>query len=116
ALARMTQTGREGSISFVMARPAAEFFPVDDLKSCTNAIWKKEAPVVLQFGSSVGYGPLKEALIAMLSGEGYKISDETLLITNGCQQALDLLCRAFLRPGDTVLLENPAYPGAIAAC
>jgi DNA-binding transcriptional MocR family regulator len=37
-----------------------------------------------------------------------------LLITGGCQQAIDLLCKAFLRPGDAVALENPGYPGAIA--
>ncbi len=43
-----------------------------------------------------------------------KRADENLLITDGCQQALDLVCKAFLRPGDTVLLENPAYPGALA--
>ena len=39
---------------------------------------------------------------------------EQLLITDGCQQAIDLVCKAFLRPGDSVALENPAYPGAIA--
>ena len=51
----------------------------------------------------------------MLRAEGYEaVRDENLLITDGCQQALDLVCKAFLRPGDSVLLENPAYPGAIA--
>ena len=50
----------------------------------------------------------------MLRAEGYEAGDENLLITDGCQQALDLVCKAFLRPGDTVLLENPAYPGALA--
>ena len=40
--------------------------------------------------------------------------DEQMLITDGGQQAIDLLCKAFLRPGDAVALENPAYPGAIA--
>ena len=50
----------------------------------------------------------------MLRAEGLAVKDENLLITGGCQQALDLLCKAFLRPGDSVLLENPTYPGAIA--
>ena len=36
------------------------------------------------------------------------------MITDGCQQSIDLLCKAFLRPGDAVALENPAYPGAIS--
>ncbi len=42
------------------------------------------------------------------------VRNEQLLITDGCQQAIDLLCKAFLRPGDSVAMENPAYPGAIA--
>ncbi len=50
----------------------------------------------------------------MLRDEGLTVRNEQLLITNGCQQAIDLICKAFLRPGDAVALENPAYPGAIA--
>jgi 2-aminoadipate transaminase len=52
--------------------------------------------------------------VALLRSEGYEASDENLMITDGCQQALDLVCKTFLRPGDTVLLENPMYPGALA--
>jgi DNA-binding transcriptional MocR family regulator len=113
-LSRLTQAAPRGSISFVMARPAAEFFPIEELRKCSNAVWRREGAEILQFGPSDGYPPLKQALVAMLRAEGYEASDENLLITDGCQQALDLVCKAFLRPGDTVLLENPAYPGALA--
>jgi len=50
----------------------------------------------------------------MLRGEGLNVRSEQILITGGCQQAIDLICKAFLRPGDSVALENPAYPGAMA--
>ena len=50
----------------------------------------------------------------MLRDEGLNVRSEQLLITGGCQQSIDLLCKAFLRPGDAVALENPAYPGALA--
>jgi 2-aminoadipate transaminase len=113
-LSRLTQAAPRGSISFVMARPAAEFFPVEELRKCSNTVWRREGTEILQFGPSDGYPPLKQALVAMLRAEGYEAGDENLLITDGCQQALDLVCKAFLRPGDTVLLENPAYPGALA--
>ena len=53
-------------------------------------------------------------MLDMLRDEGLQIRSEQLLITDGCQQAIDLLCKAFLRPGDSIALENPAYPGAIA--
>jgi 2-aminoadipate transaminase len=97
-----------------MARPAAEFFPIEELRKCSNAVWRREGAEILQFGPSDGYPPLKQALVTMLRAEGYEAGDENLLISDGCQQALDLVCKAFLRPGDTVLLENPAYPGALA--
>jgi 2-aminoadipate transaminase len=113
-LNRLTQAAPRGAISFVMARPATEFFPVEDLRSCSNAVWRREGPEILQFGSSDGYSGLKEVLVSMLRGEGYEAADENLLITDGCQQALDLLCKTFLRPGDTVLIENPTYSGTLA--
>jgi 2-aminoadipate transaminase len=113
-LSRMGQGESRGVTSFVIAKPATEFFPVEDLRNCSNAVWKKEGPEILQFGSPDGYPGLKEVLVTMLRGEGYEASDENLLITDGCQQALDLLCKAFLRPGDTVLIENPTYPGTLA--
>ena len=75
---------------------------------------RKKGPEILQFGSPDGYPSLKKVLVTMLRGEGYECTDENLLITDGCQQALDLLCKAFLRPGDTVLIENPTYPGTLA--
>jgi 2-aminoadipate transaminase len=113
-LSRLTQASPRGTISFVMARPAAEFFPIEELRKCSNAVWRREGTEILQFGPSDGYPPLKQALVGMLRSEGYEARDENLLITDGGQQALDLVCKAFLRPGDTVLLENPAYPGALA--
>src|SRR6202011_2897347 len=113
-LNRLTQVAPRGAISFVMARPATEFFPVEDLRSCSNAVWRREGAEILQFGCSDVYAGRKEVLITMLRGEGYEAADENLLITDGCQQALDLLCKTFLRPGDTVLIENPTYSGTLA--
>src|ERR1700704_372822 len=97
-----------------MARPAQEFFPIEDLQVCVNAVLRREATDVLNLGPSDGYAPLKEALLEMLQQDGISARDENLLVTDGCQQALDLISKAFVRPGDSVILENPAYPGAVA--
>ncbi len=113
-LARLTASAPEDALSFVMARPAEEFFPVEELQTCVNAVLRREATEVLRLGPSDGYPPLKEALLHLLGREGLAAKDENLLITDGCQQSLDLICKAFVRPGDSVILENPAYPGAIA--
>ena len=102
------------TIAFVTARPSDEFFPVEEFRRCCNAVLRNEGRRVLQLGSTDGYEPLKRVLIEMLRDEGLNVRGEQLLITDGCQQAIDLLCKAFLRPGDALALENPAYPGAIA--
>ena len=114
ALDRLTASAPENALSFVMARPAEEFFPVDELQMCVNAVLRREATEVLRLGPSDGYPPLKQALLELLRHDGITAKDENLLITDGCQQAMDLLCKAFIRPGDSVILENPAYPGAVA--
>src|SRR5499427_6360224 len=113
-LSRLTASAPVDSLSFVMARPAPEHFPVEELQICVNAVLRREATDVLNLGPSDGYGPLKEALIELLRQEGLTARDENLLVTDGCQQSLDLIAKAFVRPGDSVILENPTYPGAVS--
>jgi 2-aminoadipate transaminase len=113
-LSRLTASAPQDSLSFVMARPAEEYFPVEELQNCVNAVLRREATEVLNLGPSDGYAPLKEALLEVLRHEGVSAKDENLLITDGCQQSLDLISKAFVRPGDSVILENPTYPGAVA--
>jgi 2-aminoadipate transaminase len=113
-LSRLTASTPENALSFVMARPADEFFPIDELQICVNAVLRREGADVLNLGPSDGYPPLKEALLDMLRREGLSVKDENLLITDGCQQSLDLISKSFVRPGDSVILENPTYPGAMS--
>jgi 2-aminoadipate transaminase len=113
-LSRLTPEVPKDAIGFVAARPPEEYFPLEEFRSCCNAVLRSDGREVLQIGSSDGYEPLKSALIDFFRDEGLSVRSEQLLITGGCQQAIDLLCKAFLRPGDAVALENPAYPGALA--
>jgi 2-aminoadipate transaminase len=113
-LSRMMPVVPQGAIGFTSARPADELFPVEEFRRCCNAVLRTEGRRILQLGSTDGYEPLKRVVMGMLRDEGLNVSGEQLLITDGCQQAIDLVCKAFLRPGDSVALENPAYPGAIA--
>lgn len=113
-LSRLTAEAPEDSMSFVMARPAEEFFPIEELQACSQTALRREGQDILNLGASDGFPPLKEALLELLEQDQIPARDETLLITDGCQQALDLIAKAFVRSGDTVLLENPTYPGASA--
>src|SRR5260370_40271798 len=97
-----------------MASPAEEFFPIEELQTCVNAVLRSEAAEVLNLGPSDGYPPLKEALLELLPHDRIADKDENLLITDGCQQSFDLISNAFMRPADSVIMENPTYPGAVA--
>ena len=113
-LSRLMPVVPAGTINFTKASPSGETFPVEEFRRCCNAVLRSEGRRVLELGSTDGYEPLKGAVMAMLREQGLNVRSEQLLITDGCQQAIDLLCKAFLRPGDAVALENPAYPGAIS--
>jgi DNA-binding transcriptional MocR family regulator len=113
-LSRLTAQAPVNALSFVMARPAEEFFPIEELQTCAHAALRREGQDILNLGASDGYPALKEAMLELLRSDGIPAKDETLLITDGCQQALDLIAKAFVRSGDTVILENPTYPGASA--
>ena len=113
-LSRLLPDIPRGAISFTQARPSDDVFPVDEFRRCCNAVLRNDCRRVLQLGATDGYEPLRRVLMDLLRSEGLEIRSEQLLITDGCQQSLDLLCKAFLRPGDAVALENPAYPGAIS--
>ncbi len=114
SLSRMMPEVPPGSIAFTVARPEAECFPLEEFRRCTNDVLRRDAGRILQLGSTDGYEPLKRELLDLFRSEGLNVRGEQLLITDGCQQAIDLVCKAFLRPGDSVALENPGYPGAIA--
>lgn len=103
--------GRDG-ISFATSRPAEELFPLDDLRaSCEEVMNRPDFAHVLQLGSPSGYEPLRQYLLESARAEGLAGPEDDVIVTNGCQQALDLIGRVLLRPGDKVIVEDPVYPG-----
>ena len=95
----------DGVISFASSRPASELFPVEAVQRILQSTARdgERLRSLLQLGSPLGYQPLREYLASDGSGE--------VLITSGCQQALDLLARAYVQPGDLLMVEDPVYPG-----
>lgn len=100
-------------ISFAGGLPADDLFPRRALAEALERVMERHGREALQYQWSEGYGPLREQVAAILRGRGVEVGAGDLLITHGAQQALDLLARLFLRTGDPVAIESPAYTGAI---
>jgi len=101
-------------INFASSRPAADAFPLLQFRRLSKSVIDSpEAAEILQLGSPHGYRPLRHYLLARERAEGVARSEDDLMVTNGCQQALDLLARIFTANGGSVLCEDPVYHGLL---
>lgn len=98
-------------ISFAGGMPANECLPIDTVKKLTDELLSSEkATKILQYGATEGYAPLLESGIEYVKRVGIDgINTDNIFIVNGGQQGLDLTYKAFINPGDVVLVENPTY-------
>lgn len=101
-------------ISFAGGLPNPDFFPVKEIEAATSEVFKRYGAKVLQYSNSEGELELREFISARYREKsGIDISAENIIITNGSQQGIDLLAKVFLNSGDSVLMEEPGYLGAI---
>src|ERR1051326_841809 len=91
-------TAQPDIISLAGGLPAPELFPVDEYRRAFEWVLESDGAQALQYGPSEGYRPLRALLAARLNAAGMRCSDEDLLVTNGSQQALDLVGKIFLNP------------------
>jgi 2-aminoadipate transaminase len=103
-------------ISFGGGLPNRDLFPVEQLKEATNKVFDTQARNVLQYSSSEGYLELREYISQRYrKKQNLDISVDNILITSGSQQGLDLLGKTLLNDGEGLIIEEPAYLGAIQA-
>jgi len=102
-------------ISLAGGMPAPELFPVREFREACNYILETQPEVALQYGPTEGYSPLKVLLAEKMQKYGVPAVPGNVLLTNGSQQALDLIGRVFLQNGDVVVASEPTYLGAIQA-
>ena len=105
---------RKEGLSFTHALPATELLPLDDFRRSVERVLRRDGRSLLQLGASRGYEPLQQYLLQQMALNGIRADADEIMLTNGCQQALDLLRQTFLQPGDEVVIENPTYPGALS--
>ena len=108
-------TQRPEIISFGGGLPAPDVFPTERFREACDRVLEKQGPQSLQYSETEGYAPLREMIARHTARYGVKAKTENVLITSGSQQALDLVGKLLINPGDRVLVEAPTYLGALQA-
>jgi 2-aminoadipate transaminase len=108
-------TQRPEVISFAGGLPAPDVFPLDRFQEACRRVLELNGHQALQYGASEGYEPLREMIAHNIARYGIHATAENVLITSGSQQALDLIGKLLINPGDSVLVEAPTYLGALQA-
>ncbi|MFA5385279.1 MAG: PLP-dependent aminotransferase family protein [Eubacteriales bacterium] len=106
-------TERPEMISFAGGLPAPELFPLKEMRDAFCHVLESGDPSVLQYSTTEGFFPLREYISVKMKEKNINAGPDNILITNGSQQALDLLAKLFINPGDIVLVEEPSYLGAL---
>lgn len=108
-------TQRTDIISFAGGLPDTRVFPNEQIVEATQRAMAELGHVALQYGPSEGHPGFKEILIDLMAQENIPVDHDDFIVTDGGQQALELLAKIFVGEGDTIIVEGPSYVGAIQA-
>lgn len=106
--------GKPGIISFAGGFPDSAMFDVEGIREASNAALSQDPGAALQYGATEGFGPLREQLAEFMRQKGVKeVAADQLIVTTGSQQALDLIGKTMISPGDKVIVEGPTFLATI---
>jgi 2-aminoadipate transaminase len=105
--------GRPGIISLAGGFPDANLFDVDGIREASRRALADNPGAVLQYGATEGHQPLREEIARYMAGKGAKVEPTGLITTAGSQQALDLIGKTMISPGDKVIVEAPTFLATI---
>ena len=105
--------GQPGIISFAGGFPDSSLFDVVGIQAAVQSALTDEPAAALQYGATEGYGPLRTQLAGYLASKGMQVANDDLIVTTGSQQALDLLGKTMISPGDKVIVEGPTFLATI---
>ena len=104
------------SIAFSAGNPSPLSFPVEAIKKLSADILENDSTLALQYSVTEGYTPLIEDVTERLRSKFFIDTDKnSIIITSGGQQGIELACKALCNEGDTVICENPSFIGALNA-
>ena len=106
--------GKPGIISFAGGFPDPAMFDIEGIREATSQVLNgPSAGAVLQYGATEGWNPLREALSEHMAKKGIVAKPEEIITTTGSQQALDLIGKTMINPGDKVIVEGPTFLATI---
>ena len=108
-------TAEPDVISFGGGVPAPELFPTARIKEATNFVLDEQGVQALQYSIAEGYPPLRQMVADEMQAQGIPFTIDNVVITSGSQQALDLMGKIWINPGDRIIVEEPSYLGMIQA-
>lgn len=111
----MSIAGRPDIISFAGGLPFIEALSAEEISEIATDVLTNSHTEALQYCETEGRYSLKTRLLEIMAAEGINAEPEHILITTGSQQALDLVARLFINPGDPIVIEGPTYVGALSA-
>ncbi len=100
-------------VSLAGGMPAVSALPHDTITESMQRVMRDRGSAALQYGSGQGTPELREHILEIMALEGIRAGVDDVVVTTGSQQALDLVAKLFLDPGDVVLAESPSYVGAM---
>src|SRR5256714_1465916 len=111
----MAITERPDVISLAGGLPDTSTFSAELLAKLMSGVAAETAARALQYGPTEGWSDVREAIVDVMAAEGTDVDPQDVLVTTGGQQVIDLVCKAFIDPGDVIVAEAPTYPGAVPA-
>ena len=111
----MAITARPEVISLAGGLPDTSTFPSDSFAAQMARIARESSAEALQYGPTEGFEETKACILEVMGAEGMAPDPEDLIVTTGGQQAIDLIAKTLVDPGDPVICEAPTYPGAVPA-
>ena len=107
------RASRPGTIALAGGTGDPTLFDADEFRRVLTDVLRTTGVEALEYGDRAGYRPLRTTIAEVLTSQGIAATPDEVLITSGSQQAIDIVARVLLRPGDAVLVESPTYIGAL---